>query len=200
MSKGKRYDEGPKLNITKVFAVIIAIAVIVMFIFMIKGLLTKEDTKGKITSESYFVAYKDNKWGVINSQGNNVIDTAYAEMLIIPNNKVGVFICTYDVNYETGEYKTKVLNEKNEQIFTQYDKVEPIQNKDKDNNILYEKDLLKVEKNGEYGLINLRGKQILSIQYEDISTILGVRESLKIKKDDKFGIVNSDGKVIIEPQ
>lgn len=200
MSKGKRYDEGPKLNITKVFAVIIAIAVIVMFIFMIKGLLTKEDTKGKITSESYFVAYKDNKWGVINSQGNNVIDTAYAEMLIIPNNKVGVFICTYDVNYETGEYKTKVLNEKNEQIFTQYDKIEPIQNKDKDNNILYEKDLLKVEKNGEYGLINLRGKQILSIQYEDISTILGVRESLKIKKDDKFGIVNSDGKVIIEPQ
>ena len=39
MSRGKRYDTEPKLNMKKVFAVIIAIAVIIMFIFIIKKYL-----------------------------------------------------------------------------------------------------------------------------------------------------------------
>ena len=42
MSRGKRYDTEPKLNMTKVFAVVIAIAVIIMFVFIIKGIFTKE--------------------------------------------------------------------------------------------------------------------------------------------------------------
>ena len=110
MSRGRRYDEEPKLNMKKVFAVAIAIIVIIMFIFIIKGLLSKDTTTGKITTKNYFATYKDNKWGVIDSTGNTVIDPSYKEMIIVPNSKSGVFICTYDVNYETGEYKTKALN------------------------------------------------------------------------------------------
>ena len=49
MSRGRRYEE-PRLNMKKVFAVIIAIIVIIMFIFMIKGLLTKDKDQGKIIS------------------------------------------------------------------------------------------------------------------------------------------------------
>lgn len=50
MSRGKRYDTEPKLNMKKVFAVIIAIAVIIMFIFIIKKLLVKdkEDRKSVV--------------------------------------------------------------------------------------------------------------------------------------------------------
>lgn len=200
MSRGRRYDTEPKLNMKKVFAVIVAIAVIIMFIFIIKGLLTKEDTTGKITSETYFTVYKDNKYGVINSTGDYIIDPSYAEMIVIPNNKVGVFICTYDINYETGEYKTSVINEKNEQIFTEYDKVEVISNKDKSNNLWYEEDALKVQKDGKYGLINFQGKEILAIDYEEIVAVSEIKNSFKIKKDNKYGIVDSEGKVIIEPQ
>lgn len=83
-----------------------------MSVFVIKGILTKQDEKGKITSQSYFTSYKDNKWGVIDSSGKNVIDPSYAEMIIIPDSKTDIFLCTYDVNYETGEYKTKALNSK----------------------------------------------------------------------------------------
>ena len=61
MAKGKRYQTEGKLNYTKVFAVIIAIAVVIMFIFIIKGLLTKDTTSGKITTKNYFTSYKDNK-------------------------------------------------------------------------------------------------------------------------------------------
>ena len=73
-TRGRRYDEEPKLNMKKVFAVLIAIIVIKMFIFIIKGLLSKETTTGKITTKNYFATYKDNKWGVIDSAGNDVID------------------------------------------------------------------------------------------------------------------------------
>ncbi len=186
-NRGRRYDTEPKLNMKKVFAVIIAIIVIIMFIFIIKGLLSKDTTAGKITTKNYFASYKDNKWGVIDSSGNNVIDPSYKEMIIVPNSKTGVFICTYDVNYETGEYKTKVLNDKNEEIFTQYDKVEAIQKQDESGNIDYEKNLLKIEKDGKYGLIDLTGKEIIQPQYADID-VLG--------KDDKSGLIvkNENGK------
>ena len=51
MSRGRRYDSEPKLNMKKVFAVIIAVVVIIMFIFIIKGLLSKDTTTGKIISQ-----------------------------------------------------------------------------------------------------------------------------------------------------
>ena len=200
MSRGRRYDTEPKLNMKKVFAVAIAIIVIIMFIFIIKGLLTKDTTSGKITTKSYFTSYKDNKWGVIDSTGNNVIDPSYKEMIIVPNSKKGVFICTYDVNYDTGEYKTKVLNDKNEEIFKEYDKIEAIQNTDKSGNLIYEQNVLKVQKDGKYGLIDFDGKEVISMDYQDITAISGIENSFKVKKDNKCGIVDSEGKTVIQAQ
>lgn len=199
MSRGKRYDTEPKLNMKKVFAVFIAIVVVIMFVFMINGLLTKDETSGKITSESYFPVFKDDKWGVIDSKGKYVINPSYAEMILIPNNKVGVFICTYDINYETGDYKVSVLNEKNSQIFTQYDKVEAISYKDKNNNLSYDENVLRVEKDGKYGLINFQGKEVLPINYDEIVAVSNIENSFKIKKDGKYGIVNNNGNIIVEP-
>ena len=66
MSKGKRYEE-PKLNIKKVIAVAVAMIVFIMCIFIICGILGKKEESGKITSESYFSAFENNKWGVISS-------------------------------------------------------------------------------------------------------------------------------------
>ena len=39
MARGKRYETEGKLNYQKVFAVIIAIAVIIMFIFIIRNVI-----------------------------------------------------------------------------------------------------------------------------------------------------------------
>ena len=52
MSRGKRYEE-PKLNLKKVFAVIIAFVVLIMFIFMIRGLFGKDEEQTRITKEIY---------------------------------------------------------------------------------------------------------------------------------------------------
>lgn len=199
-TKGRRYDEEPKLNMKKVFAVLVAFIVIIMFILVIKGAFNnKDNTSTNISVKKYFSAFKDGKWGVIDSDGNTVIDLVYQEMIIIPDEKEDVFLCTYDVDYATGGYKTKVLNSKNEEILTGYDKIEAIANKD-EGSLWYEADVLKVQKDGKYGLVNFKGKEILPVEYDNIESILGIKNALKIKKDGKYGIANNEGKIVIKPQ
>ena len=199
MGEGKRYEE-PKLNLKKVFAVILAIVVVIMFIFIIKRILTKDKEQVKVISKDYFVVFQDNKWGVIDSNGNNIIDPSYEEMITIPNSKNDVFLCIYDVNYETGEYKTKALNSKNEEIFTQYEQIEAISNKDANNNMWYEENVLKVKKDGKYGTINLTGKELTPCQYDNIVAIEGIKNTLKVAKEGKIGVIDNEGKEILSTQ
>lgn len=198
MSRGRRYEE-PKLNMKKVFAVIVAIIVIIMCIVMLKGILSKDTKQGKIVSKDYFASYQNNKWGVIDSNGDNVIDPSYAEMIIVPNSKNDVFLCTYDVDYDNNTYKTKALNSENKEIFTEYDQVEAISNKDDDNNLWYENDVVRVEKNGLYGLIDLSGKELLQCEYDKIEALEGVENTFKITKDGKVGIADNKGNILITP-
>ena len=95
-------------------------------------------------------------------------------MIIIPNEEKDVFVCTYDIDEQTGTYKTKAINSKNEEIFTAYEQVEAIDNIDKNNNLWYEKNILKVSKNGKYGLIDLNGKELLPIEYDEITVLDGM--------------------------
>lgn len=198
MGRGRRYDKEPKLNIKKVFAVILAILVLVMFIFIIKNAVKQGKKEGKISSTTYFTLYQDNKYGVIDSNGNTVIDPSYSEMIVIPNNKKDVFICTYDINEQTGEYKTKALNSKNEEILTKYDKIEALENYDEANNVWYDSNAIKVQKDGKYGLIDYSGIELTKIEYEEISSLKGIENSILVKKDDKYGLLDSKGNVVIE--
>lgn len=198
MSRGKRYDTEAKLNYQKVFAVIIAIVVLIMFIFIIKNVLKERQEINK--EYEYFALYAQNKWGVINQDGEEVIIPSYQEMIVIPNKEKDVFICTYNINEQTGTYETKALNSKNEQILTQYEQIEALENMDENENIWYEKNILKVKKNGKYGLIDLNGKELLPAEYEDITVLEGISNSIIIKKGGKIGLVNDNGSIMIEPQ
>lgn len=197
MSRGKRYEE-PKLNLKKVFAVILAIVVIIMSIVIIKNIFDKGKENKNITSKTYFSVYENNKWGVIDESGNTVITPAYQEMIIIPDKKTDVFLCTYDVNYETGEYSTKALNSKDQEIFTEYNKIEAISNYDENNNLWYEKNVLKVEKDGKWGIIDIKGKEIVKPEYEEIIAIKGIENAILLKKDENYGVVDNEGKIIVD--
>ena len=201
MSRGKRYNGEQKLNMKKVFAVIITIIVIIMFFMGIKHILKKDKTvTNSFTEISYFTAYENGKWGVINSNGDAVINPSYDEMIVIPNSKKDVFVCMYEVNYSDGTYKTKVVNSKNEDLFTNYTSIEALSNYDENNNVWYENNALKVQKDGKYGLINLDGSEILSCTYDKIDTLKGVKNSIIIQKDGVLGLVNATGNIIIEPK
>lgn len=197
MSKGKRYDSKPRLNLKKVFGTIITIAVFIMIIVTINNILSKEANKIQTEKLTYFSAYVDGKWGIINNKGETVIDTTYDEMIAIPNSGKAVFVCIYDVNEQTGEYKTKVINDKGESLFTEYDRVETIDNFDSRQNIWYEENVLRVVKNGKYGLIDCGGNKLLDTEYDEISSLKSVEGNLIVKKADKVGIANTVGQIII---
>ena len=197
MSRGRRYSGEKKLNLKKVFAVIITIIVIIMFVIGIKKLLST-DKKEKISNESYYASFEDNKYGVINSKGENIIVPSYQELITIPNKNKDVFLCVYDVDYTNNTYKTKALNSKNEEIYSQYENIEAIENYDTNNNVSYNSNVLKVQKNNKYGLINLEGKEILPCEYDEISAIIGNENSIKVSKDGKVGVVDNNGKKVID--
>lgn len=200
MSRGKRYDTESKLNIKKVIAVIVAIAVIIMFVVGIKTLLTTNTNEKTTSISSYYPVLTNGKWGVINQVGEIIIEPTYDEMITIPDSKMDVFICIENINYEESTYHTKVLNAKNKEILNNYDLVEAIENVDDNNNIWFEEGVLRVKKEDKYGLIDFSGKEILKPEYQEIKALEGIKNSLLLKKEEKIGLCDNKGKIIIKPE
>lgn len=199
MSRGRRYDNEPKLNIKKVISVVIAILVIAMFVIGINKLLNSDNSiKEKMFPVGYYTIYENGKWGVIDTNQKILIEPTYEEMIIIPDNTKPIFICTINVNYDTNTFETKVFNEKKQELFENYNKVEVIYNNDKSNNLWYEQNMLKVQKDGKYGLINLEGKEILACSYDDIKAIPGTKNAVITIKEGKQGVADNIGNIIIE--
>ena len=198
MGKGRRYNDERKLNVKKVLAVIVAILVIIMFITIIIRLLKNEKKETvKEFTKGYFTAYSDGAWGVINEKGEYVIKPSYEEMIIIPNSSKDVFICIDNVNYDDNTYISRAINSENQAKFTEYETVEVIENYDDSYNMWYEKDILKVKKDGKYGVIDLDGKVLLNCEYDNIESIKGITNSLLTLKDGKYGLADNTGNIII---
>ena len=199
--RGRRYDRNkPKLNFKKVIGVIIAIAVLIMIIVSIINIVKDSGEKVEVKSYTYYTSYENGKFGVINNEGTTVINAEYDEIISIPNNSKPIFICVYDVNDETSTYRTKALNEKNEEVFQGYDKIEAVDNFDSKQNIWYEDNVLRVSKDGKYGLINFEGNQVLACEYDEISALKSVKSNLLVKKAGNVGLVNEKGQTIIPVQ
>ena len=201
MSKGKRYDGEQKLNVKKVIAVALVLAIIAMVIILIvklpKNVSSKSNDKKTITN-SYISVFSNGKWGVINSKGDEIIKPTYDDMIIIPDPSKEIFICQENVDINANTYTSKAIDDKQNNLFTSYDEVEAIQNILKDGSIYYQTNTLKVKKNGLYGLINLRGKELLPCEYTSIEPIQGTKNSFVTVKNKLKGLVDDSGNIIIE--
>ena len=200
--RGRRANDTPKLNVKKVFATIIAIIVIIMMVISLKKLLTPKEKQTKDVSSltTYIPVYENEKWGVIDNKGNTVVGLEYDEMVIVPDSNKDIFICIYDVDYNNESYKTKVLDGKGKEIFTEYEKIEAIENTD-DSIVWYEENVLKYQKDGKYGLIDFDGKEIVAPIYDNIYAMPGVEKSIIIEINGKKGLVNAvTEEIIIEPE
>ena len=181
-----------KRNIIIILAVI---AVIAISACIIVNKIQKENKKyeiAQINEYKYFVVKENEKYGVINTNGNIIIEAKYDDIKI-PNPEKAVFIC-----YEND--KTKVLNEKGEEIFTQYEDIQPLRLKNVISDLMYEKTTLKYSKNGKYGIIDIEGKKITNPIYEDIDTLQFKEGELLVKKDGKYGVINIKGTTIVKTQ
>ena len=200
--RGRRIDDSPKLNKKKVFAVIITIAVIIMIAISLKRLLSGEVVNKKENSvvSSYFSAYDGGKWGVIDNNGNVVLNCEYDNMVIIPDQSQSIFVVVDGINYDTERYTTRIINEKGNIIIEGYTDAMPLENSNS-NETWYEENVLRFSNAGKYGLIDFRGNVIVTAMYDKIEVVPGIKKSLYVEKDGKKGLINSTtGEIIIEPQ
>ena len=109
---------------------IIILGIAILLIIFIIVIFIKKDNKSKFEysenepNRNYFLVY-ENKYGVINKEGKIVVEPKY-DMIQIPNPENPIFICMKNYNAETGEYSTNIFNEKGEELFTNFYRVEAI--------------------------------------------------------------------------
>ena len=183
-----------KKKIIIILIAIVAVIVAISAYFIIKNI--QEDNKKyeieTIAEYKYFVVKENEKYGVIDTKGNKIIEAKYQDVKI-PNPQKDVFIC-----YENDT--TKIMNEKGEEIFTEYENIEPLRLKNVLSDLMYEKSVLKYSKDGKYGIIDLNGKKITNAKYEEIDTLQFKEGELLVKKDGKYGVINIKGTTLVKAE
>lgn len=154
--------------------VILVVAIIAGVSFYIIKENGKKYEIAQVKQYNYFVLKSGETSGVIDKAGNVVIESNYDDIKI-PNPEKAVFVC-----YKNG--KTTILNEQKQEKITEYQNVEPIQLKNITSELMYEKSVLKYEKDGKYGLVSLDGKKITGPIYESIEGLPYKEGELLIKK------------------
>lgn len=189
MKKAKRRTKESKINLKNIIIGLILILAIYGLIQVVTKNNKVYDVE-KIDDYKYFVLKQKGKYGVIDAKGNVIIETKYSDV-VIPNPSKDIFVCK-----ENG--KSKVFNSKNKELYTKYEDADAIELKNIASDLMYEKSILKVQKNGKYGLADLNGKEILGTNYSSIEALAYREGSVLIKKDDKCGVANMRGTEIIK--
>lgn len=184
----------------KIRWIIIGIVAVIIIAISIMAIINEVQLHYKVEEISeykYFTLEQNQKYGVIDRNGNIVIEAEY-EAVQIPNPSKAVFVCVKEYNENTKEYETVVYNEKKEVLLSNYKNVQAISIYTNVNSTPYEKSVLTYKENGKYGLINLEGKQITKPVYDEISSINYKEGTFLVKQNELEGIINMKGKVIIK--
>ncbi len=176
---------------------------IILFLLIIIGLLIYFFVKNKekenrdyqieqITDYKYFVSKSQDsqKFGVIDTNGNVVIDEQYDDVQI-PNPSKAVFIC---INGDS----SKVFNSEAQEIYTEFGEISTLRLKNTSSDLIYEKSVLKYEQNGKFGLIGIDGKKLTEPIYDSIDTLQYKEGELIVKQNDKYGIINQKGYILVD--
>ena len=183
-----------KLVILGVIIFTILVSVIVINLNKIPNL---EYQLEEVKEINYFILMDNNKYGVIDKNGDVLIEPYYDEIQI-PNPSKPLFICMYDYDSDKNQYKIKVFNDKKEQILYQYLVVEAISLNSGISPIPYEKSVLKFKEKDKCGLIDFNGKVIVKAKYDDIQSFDYNEGLLLVKKHDKYGIININGTTVVK--
>lgn len=194
--RGKMCMKQKKIWIIGIIVVIILLAIGVgvgVWIYESKYQYEIEE----VTKYQYNLLYVDEKYGVIDENGNILIEPIY-DIIQIPNPSKPVFICMKDYQADKREYQVEVLNEKKEQIFQEFERVEAISLKEENSTVPYEKSVLKFKQNGLYGIMDYQGNILVEAQYDEIQGFPYKEGILKILKNGKYGVMNIKGTILID--
>lgn len=191
----------PKKEKTNGKRICVFIAIIILIILVAIAIYIKENNKDyeieEVTSFSYFKIYENEKYGIIDVNGNILIEAKY-DNIDIPNPSKPVFIVYSNYDSQKGEYESQVINDKNEKILTQYEKVLPLMFKESTSEVPYEKSILLYKENDKYGIIDFQGKKITKAIYDSMESLLYKEGCILVSKEDKYGVINIKGKEMIK--
>ncbi len=178
---------------------ILFIVIIILAIGIIAYINIRKGNESSVKIETieakdaeYFILLKDNKYGVINKNGQVLVNPEYDEIKI-PNPTKDIFICIKDANSDV----SKALDSKGNTLWNEYNSVDAISIKAITSLVPYEKSVLKYKQGSLYGLMNIDGSKITDAIYEDISNIDYKEGYLKVKKEGLYGAINIKGKQIL---
>lgn len=187
-----------KNGLKKVILLVILLAVVLGIVIAVvnknsdKGVALQTITENDV---KYYILRVNNKFGVIDKEGNIVVEPKYGD-LVIPNPTKDVFL--YTEGNEINNKNYKAINGSGNGLFGNYDVVEAIQINQLSSYVPYEKTVLKYKKNNLYGLISYTGEKITDAIYEEIQGIDYKEGYLKVKKSGSYGVIDITGKQIIK--
>lgn len=195
-NRDRSSDFGDNVGILKIVIIVIVVAFILLSLFGMvwsfknrNGNKVIDFTETNHLSYEYFLLSSNEQMGVIDKKGNIVIEPIYEDVRI-PNPEKPVFICST-------EGETAVLNEKGEKIFTEYEGIEEIKPLN-ENSYEVERNALKYKKENQYGLIDLAGKQITDVMYDEVSSLQDRPGRILVKKDNQYGILDNNGNMVVD--
>lgn len=186
-------------KIKKIIIIGIILVIVLITGFFVYNHIKKSYDVESVVEEKYFLLLNDNNIGVIDNKGNIIITPQYFAVHI-PNPSKPIFVCYYDYDEATGGYRTKIVNEQGTELFTKYNKIETISLNDIETSMPYEKKVLKYEREGKYGLIDLKGSLITKAIYDSIDGLSNKEGELLISQDGKYGVINTKGAELIKPE
>ena len=178
-----------KKNVKILIGVLVVVALVVVIIIANTKKKHKLEEYVKVNYD-YFVMYsKDDKVGVIDKNGNVILEPKYFDVFI-PNPSKDVFLA-----YESANNYV-ILNSKGEKLFKDYENVQALQTSQYD--LDFEKVFLTFEKNGKFGVIDFLGNQIIPAEYDSIESLKFRPGELLVKKNDKYGVIGATGDLKLE--
>ena len=190
--------QGKGFNV-KPIIIILLIAIIIAVVLFIQSRIGSKVSYEEVTEYNYFIITIGEKSGVIDKQGNVIINPEY-DYIQIPNPSKPIFVCLFDYNTDERDYSSKILNENGDEIYTNYTNIQAIPNNNTSSQNSYQPWILRYKEDGKYGLLNINGKKITDPIYDSIETLEYKDGVLKVSQGDKYGLISLDGKVIIKPE
>ena len=174
-----------------IISIIIIIAIVTFFIIFNSNKTAEVVAEPvKIIPYNYFVLYtKDDKAGVVDRNGKTVISAKYSD-IYIPNSSKDVFLC-YDE-----ENNLVVLNEKAEEIYTDFDEVSYLETSEATELVLENK-VLRYTKDGLFGVLSIDGEVLTEPIYEMVTSLKNKPGVLLVKQEGKYGVIDTLGEEII---
>lgn len=197
-NKNNKRSNNKKAFIKKLLIILLVVAIAVSIFLVIKNRKIKI-IQEQISQYNYFLLSENDKTGVIDKQGNIIIKPEY-EYIQIPNPEKPIFVCLYDYNSSTQTYSSKVLNEKGESLYTNYENIMAIPSNNTSSNWVYQTNILKYQENDKCGIITIDGKKVTKAIYDSIDTLSYKDGILKINKEGKYGLIDLSGNELIKPE